>query len=335
MLSLQVIRDFVYEHFPKVTTSKGGTHFHARCILCGDSKKTPHKKRFHLDWNNGEPGYHCFNCDRSGSFLQLYAQIKCMNIDEAKKELYSYDPERIKKSLTKTNGIIKKETKVTHMDYITEDCINVVDPVKGIIEPQYQKLLSEFIDKRKIPNDIKHTIYVAVKGRYKGRAIIPVYKDGHIIYFQGRALVDIEPKYLNPIVEKESVVYNEENFERNLYIIVTEGLLDAFMIGKQGTSCLGASLSEEFYKKVEKMTDRGIIIVLDNDETGKEKLLGLLEETFANNAKFFIMPHKYKEIKDLNQLVTEYGIEDVYDFVVSNSHNKFTTKIRLGIMEAK
>jgi len=331
MLSLQVVRDFVYEHFPKVTTSKGGSHFHARCILCGDSKKSPHKKRFHLDWNNGEPGYHCFNCDRSGSFMQLYAQIKCMTIEEAKKEIYSYDPEQIKRELTKIDRKVKKENHTVNMDNIVEDCIGPDDPVEGYVEPKYQKALIDFIEKRKLPHEIAGLILVAVRGRYKGRAIIPVYKEGHIIYFQGRALVDIEPKYLNPIVEKENVVHNEENFDENLYIIVTEGLIDAFMIGNQGTSCLGASLSEGFYKKIEKLSDRGIIIVLDNDETGIEKLSKLLEENFTNTAKFFIMPHKYKEIKDLNQLVTDCGIENVYDFVVENSYDKFTTKIKLGM----
>jgi len=331
MLSLSVVRDFIYEYFPKVTTSKGGSHFHARCILCGDSKKNPYKKRFHLDWNNGEPGYHCFNCDRSGSFIQLYARVKCIAIEEAKKEIYSYDPTRIKRELTGIDRKIKKENHIVNMDNIVEDCISIVDPVEGYIEKKYQSALVNFIEKRKLPYEIANQILVAIKGRYRGRAIIPVYKDGHIIYFQGRALVDIEPKYLNPIVEKENVVHNEENFDKNLYIIVTEGLIDAFMIGNQGTSCLGASLSEGFYKKIEKLSDRGIIIVLDNDKTGMEKLFILLKENFINKAKFFIMPYKYKEIKDLNQLVTDCGIENIYDFVMENSYDKFTTKIRLGM----
>ena len=299
MISLQTVREFVFQHFPKVTTSKNGTHFHARCIICGDSKISPNKKRFHLNYHNGEPGYHCFNCGAKGSFVKLYSIVMGVSLADAKRELYKYDPDRIRKELTEkpnVNGNGKKEYHIQNMDNILDECIDVYTEVRGSIEPQYQKLLKEFIKDRKIPDDVK--IFVAVRGRYKGRAIIPIYKDGHIIYFQGRALTNIEPKYLNPIVEKSGIIMNETKFQRDKYIIVTEGLLDAIMIGPQGTSVLGADIDEEFVKRVNSLTDAGVIIVLDNDKTGYEKLMGkkknegLLDKSYSNYLKYFIMPHQ-------------------------------------------
>jgi DNA primase len=330
MISLQVVSEFVHQHFSKVKVTKHGTQFNARCSLCGDSKTSLAKRRFYLDWNNGDPRYHCFNCDRAGSFIGLYADMLGMSFGDAKKALLGYDADRIKAEMRAPKTIEKKKDAPTvYMDGILNDCIKPHDFPDGLIETQAQKLLNEFIAKRKIPEHFK--IFAATKGRYKGRAIIPVYRDGHIIYFQGRALVDIEPKYLNPIVEKGNVILNEEHFDRDKYIVVTEGLLDAFMIGNQGTSVLGASISEDFIDKISKMSDKGIILVLDNDVTGKEKLLELLEETYTNYCKFFIMPDKYKEIKDLNEWVIKYGLEDVYKFVVDNSYEKFNCKVRLGL----
>jgi DNA primase len=330
MLSLQFVSEFIFQHFSKVKVTRNGTQFNARCVLCGDSKISLTKRRFNLDWNNGDPRYHCFNCGRAGSFVGLYADLLGISYGDAKKALFSYDPDRIKKELS-TPKIPEKRKDAPHtqMDAILDDCIGPDDAPDGIIETQCQRLLNEFINKRKIPKHFK--IFAATKGRYKGRAIIPVYRDGHIIYFQGRALTDIEPKYFNPIVEKGNVILNEEHFDRGKYIIVTEGLLDAFMVGSQGTSVLGASVGEDFINKISKMTDKEIILVLDNDVTGKEKQLELLEESYTNYCKFFIMPDKYKLIKDLNQLVVEQGVEDVYQFVVDNSYEKFTCKVRLGM----
>lgn len=330
MIPLQVVSEFVHQHFSKVKTTKGGTQFNARCSLCGDSKKSLTKRRFYLDWNNGDPRYHCFNCGRAGSFINLYSEILGISFGEAKRALLGYNPERIKAELSVQKIVEKKKEPVqVYMDNIKNDCIGPGDIPNGIMEKQCQKLLNEFIQRRKIPSHFK--VFVATKGRYKGRAIIPVYKEGHIIYFQGRALTDIEPKYLNPIIEKGSVILNEEHFDREKYIVVTEGLLDAFMVGSQGTSVLGASVSEEFINKISKMTDKGVILVLDNDVTGREKLIELLEEPFTNFCKFFVMPDKYKRVKDLNQLVVEENVDDVYSFVVDNSYDKFSCKVRLGL----
>ena len=91
MLNLDVVNSFVMEFFSLVTDTKNGTHWHARCPLCGDSKKNIRKKRFHLDYNNGNPIWQCFNCGRSGSFLEIYSELKAISIDDAKNELYGFD----------------------------------------------------------------------------------------------------------------------------------------------------------------------------------------------------------------------------------------------------
>jgi DNA primase len=331
MISLETVREFVYSNFPKVSASKGGTHFHARCSLCGDSKKTLSKKRFHIDWNNGDPIYHCFNCGASGSFIHLYSVIKGVTIQEAKKQLTKYDPDEIKKELNgwKHNGEVK-ESIIQNHNYILEDCVSADEANPGFMAKTLQSELKKFILERKIPENIK--LFAAITGRYRGRIIIPIYDKDTIVYFQGRAIMkSTEPKYLNPIVEKSCIILNKDNFERSKYIIVTEGLLDAFTIGHQGTTILGADLTEAFVEKIKPLTDKGVIIALDNDETGIKKLEKILKEGYSNNLRFFIMPTKYKHIKDLNELVVKGDVEDIYEFVVSNSHNKFETQIKIKL----
>jgi DNA primase len=215
---------------------------------------------------------------------------------------------------------------------ILDDCLSPTDSANGYITQKFQNYLLNFIKDRKIPENIK--LFVAHKGKYKGRIIIPVYNnEGDLIYFQGRAVNEsIKPKYLNPDIDKQLVIYNDGNFERDKYIVVSEGLLDAFMIPKQGTTCLGSSISEFFIKMLLQKTDKGVILAFDNDKPGIQSMLKFMKTNKYSNAVFyFLFPDKYSVDTDLNALVAEYKIDDVYQLVTDNSFSRVSaeTKLRL------
>ena len=332
MLDLEVVSQFMTEHFQKVTTSKGGTHFLARCLLCGDSVKHPNKRRFNLDYNNGNPFYHCFNCTKSGSFLELYSTIKCISIAESKRELFAYDPNRLVQQLSpKKEAKIVKEIEFDDHAYILDDCLFKGSEPGGILEKQWHKKLMDFIEDRRIPQDVP--VYIAYKGDYQGRIILPIIQDGVITYFQGRALetTDYSQKYMNPTLTKGSIIFNKDNFERDKSIIVTEGLIDAMQIGNQGTSCLGASVSDDLIKSLLELTDKDVIVAMDNDVAGLKETIRLMKNSkYSHLLKYFLLiGHKYSCRKDLGELVQKESIEDVYNFVVSNSYSKFDAEVKL------
>lgn len=342
MLDLEFVSNFIYENFESVTPSQNGTHFHARCLFCGDSKKSLRKKRFHCDYNNGNPMYHCFNCDVSGSFLEMYSQIKGITIDEAKKELYNYNPEYLTQKLsTRKKERYIKEAKHENHNWILDDCISdTISPV-GILESAYYNLLNVFRIERKIPKEYK--LFYAYKGDYAGRIIIPIYdKNRNILYFQGRAIDEIteaERKYKNPTTAKGNIILNKHLFDRNKFIVITEGLLDAMVVSyNQGTSYLGKTITDEFLEKILPLTDEGIIVVNDIDKDGIKTLNRLFFGSKKSNPSkyykklfYFSMPEKYKGIKDMNQLVTEMNIENTYKFIVENSYTftNFYVKTKL------
>lgn len=327
IIPLEVVSDFIHENCDRVKVTGNGTHFNARCPLCGDSKKSLSKRRFHVDWNNGNPGYHCFNCGRSGHFLELYALLKGKeSAYEAEKEIRNID--NIQDIIQPTKKVKPTEKSTTgNFNYILNDCLSTNSEPKGYIEKSYQRVLFKFIEDRKIGD---YPIYVAYKGKYKGRIIIPVFGKGDIIYFQGRRISDeMEPKYLNPPVEKENIILNKEKFDRDKHIIVTEGILDALRVGNQGTTILGSELSRKLLKKLEKLTDKDIIICLDNDKPGKEKIYKLLKENFSKYLFFFKMPDKYLQTKDIDRLYLESSIKNMYQFIVDNSYSYFDIMIKL------
>lgn len=325
MLSLDFVSQFVYENLSQVTTSQNGTHFHARCILCGDSKKSLSKKRFHLDFNDGNPIYHCFNCSESGSFLQLYSQLKGLSISQAKKDLYKFNPNNLIQQLSKRKSSkIIKEIEYTDHSYIIDDCISEDRVIESISYRSRLNILKDFRKSRYIPS--QYNLFLAYKGNYKGRIIVPIYDENdNMVYFQARRIPDsnIQPKYKNPTIKKGDIIFNRHKFKSDKSIIVTEGLIDAKMIGDQGTSCLGTEITNSFIKSIYSMTDKNIIIAFDNDEPGYKALTNFMSGSrYSKKVFYFLTPPEYKDCKDINSCVVKRSsVEGIYEFVVKNSYS--------------
>lgn len=325
MISIQIVSDFVYGHFENVSVSKNNSHFHARCALCGDSKKNKRKKRFHLDWKKGNPVFQCWNCGKTGSFIKLYSLIKGITEEDAKREIFSkYDAatiiERLERPVVHL-GTTKKD--LPTFNDILNDCASRGQPLGELAYPAWLKMLDEFRTERMIPDWV--SLYYAWRGEYQGRIIIPVIEDGDVVYFQARRRFDDDDsivKYKNPATEKAKVILNRNSFDPEKCIIVTEGLIDAFMIGKQGTTMLGKELSKEFVATLLKLTKNNVIIVFDADEEGQKSLRKHLDIFSSRRMRYFIMPNKFNESKDINKVVIEHNIQDVYGFVVDNSFTK-------------
>jgi hypothetical protein len=345
LLDLNFVTQFVYENFDLVKVSANGTHFHARCVLCGDSKKSLSKKRFHLDWSAARCVWQCWNCGRSGNFLQLYARITKISESEAYKILHKFDPTGYKESLKRKNGKVQheklKRPDVFH-NYILADTMPYDCDSK--LSRLTHRILHSFRERRNIPDGYK--IYYAYKGRFRNRIIIPVFDaDENIIYFQGRRIPGskLQPKYLNPATEKSLIIHNEANFSHEKYICVTEGLLDAYSIGDQGTACLGKEISEDFLEVLFMKTEVGIIVVYDNDEDGYKAMKKFMfgskykkwktANKYAKRVRYFLMPKNYMKYKDINKVSSVAKYLNMYDFIVENSYDFTQTTMKLRLEE--
>jgi hypothetical protein len=330
LISLQIVLDFMYENFQLVSVSQKGTHFHARCLLCGDSAKSLSKKRFHLDWKNGKPVYHCWNCGESGSFIKLYCRVKGVNYEQAKKDLFKYDSKRLKQTLNPTEHKPAETYALPQVFNIF--CMSAEIPVDSVIWNTIRHTLVRFRQERKIPD--KYKLYMAYKGKYKGRIIIPVFAQGRVVFFQGRRIpgTDMEPKYKNPSSQKGIIVHNEGVFDRKRYIIATEGLIDAFMVGNNGTSMLGKEVSDEFLQRLFNLTNEGVILVFDNDIEGLKGMRKFMGQSrYAREVKYFLTPDSNNECKDINDIIINNDIMNVYDFIVKNSYEFWNISVKLKI----
>lgn len=332
MLSLDFVSNFLYSNLQKTTMYN--MEFTARCPFCGDSKKDPNKRRFHLKYINEESSvFNCFNCGTTGTFYDLYAHINGLTLRETFKILKTNGLEELrnKNKKVKKEELVKDEPVINNNEfsYILKDCLSLSDIPDGIVKQKYYEILKRFYDDRCIDSEFK--LYIAFRGIWKNRIIIPIYDGNRLVYFQGRAINNkTDIKYKNPISEKKNIILNKDKFNNEKNIIITEGILDALSIGNQATVCMGASISDDFIRKLYDYTNKKIIVALDNDKTGIKNTLKLIENSkYKNEINYFVMPNKYKHIKDLNELKTKELGDNIYDFVVDNSHSSLKAYILL------
>jgi hypothetical protein len=326
-----------------VTSKNNKRGFISRCPVCGDSQKTKRIRRLHTDYYDKHDDWAitCYNggCPfRSGNIYSLYATVKGCTFSTAKKYINEdiYDAEAITKALSASKKVVHKKLETQQsLDLDWDDVVFVDETDKDTFKQRYRKKLFEFLLDRCIKKPYAYQVCVAYQGKYQGRVIIPIYQNGEMVYFQGRALFDnIEPKYLNPDVDKELIISNIDKFDRDKWIIVTEGLIDSWMVeDHQGTSLNGGYFHDRLIEKLFLYTNKGVILAPDNpniDEAGKEELLRYMKEgKYAGKVKYFIMDDLFN--KDLNNIRVEKPTLHIYNMVVENAVDLFTAKMRMKL----
>lgn len=335
MVEQYKVEEFVYSSLQK--PKKRGNGYIARCPICGDSKKNPNMRRLNIDFypRYDEWIYKCYNggCpENSGNIQSLYARVMGVTWKESNEilsETKKYDSDELKDKLDGRKKFKDIQDKVGTLDLDLNDCITLDMIPCGRIQKNYYTSLKTFLANRRIP--LRYNVMVAYRGRYKNRFILPVYEENQLVYFQGRAIhSNMLPKYLNPVVIKENIILNKNNFNYDKHIIITEGLIDAWMVeSNQGTSCIGGSVSDEFIGKLLTLSKKEIIVALDNpkiDKSGYNNYKKLLKSRYGQQIKYFFMPNVVD--KDLNDVRIKKGNKfDIYNFVIKNSFNSFKTSM--------
>ena len=126
---------------------------------------------------------------------------------------------------------------------------------------------------------------------FRGRLMFPVIDvRGNVIAFSGRALGDVEPKYLNspetPVFSKSHNLFglNLAKKSKSGYIILVEGNIDVVSLHQAGfdsaVASLGTSLTPEQARLISRFKQE-VVIAYDADEAGKkaaQRAIGILEK---------------------------------------------------------
>lgn len=169
--------------------------------------------------------------------------------------------------------LLKPESNYTKESYEEKD-ISVALPSEFIslskcskFEPKYY-FADKYLKERGITDEIikEFNIGYAHEGKYKNRIIIPSYDEfGDVNFFVSRSFSDwTKPKYLNPDVEKQYVIFNHNkiNFDATIYLV--EGAFD-HIVTPNSIPLLGKTLTHKLKHLLLDNAKADIVILLDDD----------------------------------------------------------------------
>ena len=270
------------------------------------------------DWKrhqsiNLETGlWRCFKSGETGNFVRLYSIIEKCSYREAYEKFIFED--------FMANG-----GRFTHPSKV-----EAIDPNK--IQSDLEDAEDfEVIENHPFPSSRMLSgfkFYIAKKGRYQGRLIIP-FKNRHdkLFYFQARALEGELPKYLNCKNLKSSQVLYPFDYGSYEPLYVTEGVFDCLSlqaVGLNSTTTLSCFTSREQMLQLSQYQGP-IVCAFDNDEAGmdgRNKFLELALWAQKDDIKTVTPPNG---LKDWNEVLVHKGpdflIDSTKDLTVLNHLN--------------
>lgn len=328
----QVIRQYI--SLPNSPTGTGW--FSVLCKVCNDrGHKGP---RAGFRFNGNKVDYHCFNCGMATGYdpdthkgmpKKMVQVLNDFGVNEDR-----WKPVLLTGLINRDKSIVTANTSPTFQN-IEPSVVPLPSHFYPLAEAgttdKWAAIARNYLELDRGIDPNSYPFYLAHKtgdnklDRWFKRLIIPVYKDNHLIFYQGRDLTGKnQKKYLSPSYSKENVIHGfSEVFrqtEEPLYIV--EGWFDAFVIN--GIAILGNEISGAQVTWLNKSYRKKVYIP---DRLGD----GWVAAEDALSKGWSVSTPNIGNCKDINEAVVKYGKLYVMKSIVENTAEGFTAQANLGI----
>lgn len=152
----------------------------------------------------------------------------------------------------------------------------------------------------------------------ENRIIMPSFdSNGELNYYSARALEEnMYPKYRNPNVAREDIVFNEINIDWSEPLTIVEGPFDLVKCNDNATCLLGSNLSSDYLLFL-RILQHNTPVILALDPDAKEKTLKIAEalHNYGIEVKILTIPSQYKDVGEMarNDFIKEIGNAKLFD----------------------
>lgn len=277
-------------------TPSGWISFNAPC--CGDKRSRGGLKLNEQGWS-----YHCFNCNRTASFVLgkpvgYKAKELLTQLGAPESEINALNLESLRHR--SIHGILDDRTKIANtIADIKFDEFDEFPPATELItqeHPFYWKYLRD----RRVPEDFPAMTTIRTDGIHwvRPHVTIPFTYDGKIVGWTARFLDDKQPRYINHM--QPGYVFGTELQHNNWqYVIVVEGIFDALSI--DGLAVMHSTVSDLQARLIRNL-GKEIIVVPDQDRAGLELIDRAVELGWSVS-----IPDWGPGVKDVNDAVIKFG----------------------------
>lgn len=326
----QLIRERV--HFTK-NSSTGFNH--CVCNLCHD-----YTDRGGFKFVNGSIIYNCFNCsftvvhdetskNVSHKFRKMLNSfgISKEDISNVLNDAFFNQDDSSGKVITIKDVLASSENKnymVTLEVSLPKGCFELGTTHEGL---EIQEKIVDYLESRKI-DFTKNKFFFSLNKYFLNFVIIPFYRNGKMIFWQGRNFTENCPKkerYSNCTISKENIFFNFDLIFKNTKapLFMSEGIFDSLSID-ECSSIIGSKLTEA---KIEilKKSKRDIIFIIDKDKNGKL----LAEKVLANGWKITFTP---EGSEDVNDSVKKFGrCWTIYQLFKNIPQDRFSADLAIDL----
>lgn len=142
------------------------------------------------------------------------------------------------------------------------------------------------------------------------RIIIPSFNvEGDLNYYTARTIRNnIYPKYINPHLPREDIIFNEINIDWKKPLLITEGPFDLIASKfPNGTCLLGSTINSDFllFAKIVKY-QTPIILALDRDAKQKEMKIAKLFHSYGITITYVSIPEPWNDVAEMPHEVFKY-----------------------------
>ena len=313
-----------YVQLPARSTQKGW--YTVKCPVCND-----YKIRGGFKFIDSTTSYHCFNCsikatyDNDKKFLSndMIKVLEAFNIPNTEIDLIRFQAlglkyiKKTKKSTDLTQNPIYEISLLPHFHKLTADD----NDIWAIIAREYLQI-ERGINFNDYPFYISKGNTTKTEKRWYARLIIPYYRRGRLIFYQGRDLAGIRKiKYKNATLNNNSIIlygYDELYTNTNNPLFIVEGFFDAFVIN--GIAILGNELHTPKINVINQSNRRKIYIP---DLYGH----GAAPALSAITAGWEVSIPDIGSCKDISEAVTRFGKLYVIKSIMNKAVSGFEAKV--------
>jgi len=190
-------------------------------------------------------GYHCWRCNKTGTFDFLVAYLTHRPVEECTEEIASF-------------GISFGQDAVDQiLDLLNPlpDVFQEKDPEVITLPPYFEPitastdfpLLDYYMAQRKVAREvlIEHRCGICTVGECMNRLVIPVYYQDELVSYQAADMTGrSDVKYRTAKNEINQFLYRWDMVDLSLgYLVLVEGVLDAWRLGGNTVATFGTSLT--------------------------------------------------------------------------------------------
>lgn len=267
-------------------------------------------KKYNLEVNVSKGVFHCWSCGYKGKLIRLfydYGQSRQLTIVQA---LPIFDKKSNNLVVSATPGPKSTDEKRISIGPHRSLSVSWNDSIHYLAAKQYLK--NRGINDYLIS---KWDISYSEHGPNKFRIIIPSRsEDGKLEYYIARSFYDyVKPKYKNPPVPKQQIIFGESFIDWNRTVVITEGVFDS-IVALNAVPILGTEIHshKKLISKIKKY-NTPVIVCLDYDAWNKSKDIYKILCDFDIDVSIAKVPKEYGDLSSAFRTGGKRAILDILD----------------------